>query len=45
MPSAHGLAVWIPTDRYSFNAVESTYKDLQFAMQTGWVDYLAQQYR
>lgn len=44
VPEAHGLALWFPTDRHTFRAVEPTYKELAFAGRTGWSAYLRKQY-
>lgn len=37
---ASGLALWIPSSRYAFEEVESTYRELVFASRTGWLEYL-----
>jgi hypothetical protein len=37
---ATGLAVWVPTSRYSFLDVEETYSKLRFDQSVQWTQYL-----
>ena len=41
---SHGLAFWFPNNRYAFRQVEPTYRQLRFARETGWSDYLKNQF-
>ncbi len=41
---AHGLAIWIPSNKVAFEDVAPTYKELEFGKKTGWTDYLGQFY-
>jgi hypothetical protein len=41
---AHGLAFWFPNNRYAFDQVEPTYRELQFHKASGWADYLKNQF-
>lgn len=39
--NARGLALWIPNDRWAYQDVASTYRELDFGKRSGWTEYLA----
>jgi hypothetical protein len=41
---SHGLAFWFPNNRYAFQQVATTYRELAFHRTTGWADYLQNQF-
>lgn len=41
---SHGLAFWFPNNRYAFQQVATTYRELAFHRTTGWADYLHNQF-
>ncbi|MBI2421340.1 MAG: hypothetical protein HYV27_00825 [Candidatus Hydrogenedentes bacterium] len=41
---SNGLAFWFPNNRYAFNLVKETYRELEFSKATGWTDYLQLQF-
>ena len=42
--NSHGLAFWFPNNRYAFDQVAPTYRELQFHRASGWADYLKNQF-
>lgn len=44
VPNAHGLAFWLPSNRYAFREVAGTYGKLAFDQATGWTAYLGKQF-
>lgn len=44
VPNAHGLAFWLPSNRYAFRELSGTYGKLAFDQATAWTAYLGKQF-
>ena len=44
VPNAHGLAFWLPSNRYAFRELSGTYRKLAFDQATAWTAYLGKQF-
>ena len=39
--TAHGISVWIPTDKYDWTDYQQRYQGLRFQKETGWSSFLS----